>query len=60
MLPNDYAAIRDELLIEIVQELELTELATVEGLSATFIPSETLDTSAPRVCRLAELWFGVW
>ena len=49
MLPNDYAAIRDELLIEIVQELELTELATVEGLSATFIPSETLDTSAPRV-----------
>ena len=49
MLPNDYAATRDELLIEILQELELTGLATVAGLGATFIPSEVPGKEAPTV-----------
>ena len=38
MLPNDYSATRDELLVEIMQELQLNEMATTEGLGATFIP----------------------
>jgi hypothetical protein len=47
LLPNDYAATRDELLIEVLEELELTGLATVEGLGAIFIPSDIPDVEAP-------------
>ena len=38
MLPNDYAALRDELLVEIQLELELMDSATLEGLGETFDP----------------------
>jgi hypothetical protein len=40
MLPNDYSATRDELLVEIMQELQLSDMASTEGLGAAFIPGE--------------------
>jgi hypothetical protein len=49
MLPNDYSATRDELLVEIVQELQLGEMTTTDELGATFIPGEKPSGEEPSV-----------